>query len=198
MKFAIACGGTGGHLFPGLAIAELLRGRGHEVLLLISEKQIDAIAVWARTDFEIKRIAAIGMRSSWSPQIFPFALKFISGFLTCWNLFQSWRPSAILGMGGFTSTAPILAGRLLKTPTFIHESNAIPGKANRINAKLADTVLLGFAECGQYFAAEPFQVTGTPIRTILRRRVDREAATRNLRLTSGLQRVAVFGASQTA
>src|SRR5260221_1159361 len=198
MKFAIACGGTGGHLFPGLAIAELLRGRGHDVLLLISEKQIDAIAVRDRTDFEIKKIASVGMPSIWSPQIFPFAVKFISGFLTCWNLFRSWRPSAILGMGGFTSTAPILAGRLLKTPTFIHESNAIPGKANRINAKLADTVLLGFAECRQYFPGKPVQVTGTPIRTSLRGTVDRETATRNLRLKSGLQTVAVFGGSQGA
>src|SRR5258708_37005262 len=198
MKFAIACGGSGGHLFTGLAIAELLRGRGHEVLLLISEKQIDAIAVRDRTDFEIKKIASIGMPSIWSPQIFPFAVKFISGFLTCWNLFQSWRPSAILGMGGFTSTAPILAGRLLKTPTFIHESNAIPGKANRFNPKLAETVLLGFAECRQYFPAKPVQVTGTPIRTSLRGAVDRETATRNLRLKSGLQTVAVFGGSQGA
>jgi UDP-N-acetylglucosamine--N-acetylmuramyl-(pentapeptide) pyrophosphoryl-undecaprenol N-acetylglucosamine transferase len=198
MKFAIACGGTGGHLFPGLAIAELLRSRGHEVLLLISEKQIDAIAVRDRTDFEVKKIASIGMPSIWSPQIFPFAAKFASGFLTCWNLFRSWHPSAVLGMGGFTSTAPILAGRLLETPTFIHESNAIPGKANRINAKLADTVLLGFEECGKYFPAKPVQVTGTPIRTSLRGTVDRETAQRNLRLKPGLQTVAVFGGSQGA
>jgi UDP-N-acetylglucosamine--N-acetylmuramyl-(pentapeptide) pyrophosphoryl-undecaprenol N-acetylglucosamine transferase len=198
MKFAIACGGTGGHLFPGLAVAELLRARGHEVLLLISEKQIDAIAVRDRTDFEIRKIASIGMPRIWSPQIFPFATKFVGGFLTCLNLFRSWRPSAVLGMGGFTSTAPILAGRLLKTPTFIHESNAIPGKANRINAKLADTVLLGFAECGQYFPAKPFQVTGTPIRTSLRSTIDRETARRNLRLKSGLQTVAVVGGSQGA
>jgi UDP-N-acetylglucosamine--N-acetylmuramyl-(pentapeptide) pyrophosphoryl-undecaprenol N-acetylglucosamine transferase len=198
MKFAIACGGTGGHLFPGLAIAELLRSRGHEVLLLISEKQIDAIAVRDRTDFEIKKIASIGMPPIWSPQVFPFAAKFIAGFLTCWRLFRSWHPSAVLGMGGFTSTAPILAGRLFKTPTFIHESNAIPGKANRINAKLAHTVLLGFAECAQYFPTKPSHVTGTPIRSSLRGAVDRERATRNLRLKSGLQTVAVFGGSQGA
>ncbi len=198
MKFAIACGGTGGHLFPGLAVAEILRDRGHEVLLLISEKQIDAIAVRDRNDFEIKRIASIGMPSIWSPTIFPFASKFISGFLTCLKLFRSWQPSAILGMGGFTSTAPILAGRLLKKPTFIHESNAIPGKANRINAKLADTVLLGFAECGKYFPEKPYQVTGTPIRTSLRSTVDRESTARNLRLKPGLQTVAIIGGSQGA
>jgi UDP-N-acetylglucosamine--N-acetylmuramyl-(pentapeptide) pyrophosphoryl-undecaprenol N-acetylglucosamine transferase len=198
MKFAIACGGTGGHLFPGLAVAEILQERGHEVLVLISEKQIDAIAVRDRSEFQIEKIASIGMPPIWSLQIFPFAAKFVSGFLTCWNLFRSWRPSAVLGMGGFTSTAPILAGRLLKTPTFIHESNAIPGKANRINAKLADTALLGFAECGKYFPEKPFQVTGTPIRNSLRGTVDREAAARSLRLKSGLQTVAIIGGSQGA
>src|SRR3981189_2846579 len=187
MKFAIACGGTGGHLFPGLAVAELLRARGHEVLLLISEKQIDAIAVRNRTDFEIKKIASIGMPRIWSPQIFPFAAKFVGGFLTCLNLFRSWRPSAVLGMGGFTSTAPILAGRLLKTPTFIHESNAIPGKANRINAEPLDPVLLGFAEFGQYFPAKPFQVTRTPFRPRRRAPAPPRASPRNLRLKSGLQ-----------
>ncbi len=56
MKVAIACGGTGGHLFPGLAVAEVLKNRGHEVLLLISEKQIDTIAVGNRTEFRVQKI----------------------------------------------------------------------------------------------------------------------------------------------
>jgi UDP-N-acetylglucosamine--N-acetylmuramyl-(pentapeptide) pyrophosphoryl-undecaprenol N-acetylglucosamine transferase len=198
MKFAIACGGTGGHLFPGLAVAEILRARGHEVLLLISEKQIDTIAIRDRPDFQIKRIASIGMPSIWSLQVFPFVAKFGSGFFACWSLFRSWQPSAVLGMGGFTSTAPILAGRLLKIPTFIHESNAIPGRANRINANLANMVLLGFAECVKYFPEKPTQVTGTPIRTGLQKAVDREAVSRNLRLKPGLQTVAVIGGSQGA
>jgi UDP-N-acetylglucosamine--N-acetylmuramyl-(pentapeptide) pyrophosphoryl-undecaprenol N-acetylglucosamine transferase len=198
MKFAIACGGTGGHLFPGLAVAEVLRGRGHDVLLVISEKQIDAIAVRDRSDFQIKKIASIGMPAIWSPQIFPFVAKFATGFFACWNLFRSWRPAAVLGMGGFTSTAPILAGRLLKVPTFIHESNAIPGKANRINARLADMVLLGFAECAKFFPEKPTQVTGTPIRTGLQNPVDRETMARKLRLKPGLQTIAVIGGSQGA
>ena len=56
MNVVIACGGTGGHLFPGLAVAEVLKSRGHEVLLLISEKQIDAIAVRDRTEFRVEKI----------------------------------------------------------------------------------------------------------------------------------------------
>ncbi len=70
-------------------------------------------------------------------------------------------------MGGFTSTAPILAGRSRKIPTFVHESNAIPGKANKLNARLVTRVLLGFEECAQHFPAGKCDVTGTPIRTSL-------------------------------
>ena len=77
-------------------------------------------------------------------------------------------------MGGFTSTGPILAGRMTGLPTFIHESNAIPGKANRLNALLSKKVLLGFEECARYFPNKVLEVTGTPIRDSLRSPVDRE------------------------
>ena len=66
-------------------------------------------------------------------------------------LYRDFQPRAVLGMGGFTSTAPILAGRSRKMPTFVHESNAIPGKANKLNARLVTRVLLGFEECAQIF-----------------------------------------------
>jgi len=134
MNVAIACGGTGGHLFPGLAVAEVLRDRGHDVLLLISEKQIDSLAVRDRTDFKIERIPAVGLPRFLSPEIVPFTSKFLNGLFACRRAFRSFSPQAVLGMGGFTSTAPILAARWSKIPTMIHESNAIPGKANRINA----------------------------------------------------------------
>ncbi|MBM3857681.1 MAG: undecaprenyldiphospho-muramoylpentapeptide beta-N-acetylglucosaminyltransferase, partial [Verrucomicrobia bacterium] len=60
-NFIIACGGTGGHLFPGLAVAEVLHERGHEVLLLVSEKEIDAVALKNRTEFRIEKLPSIGM-----------------------------------------------------------------------------------------------------------------------------------------
>ena len=70
------------------------------------------------------------------------------------GIYRSFRPDAVLGMGGFTSTGPILAGRIAGLPTFIHESNAIPGKANRLNALLSKKVLLGFEECARCFPNE--------------------------------------------
>ena len=72
MKVAIACGGTGGHLFPGLAVAEVLKNRGHEVLLLISEKQIDTIAVGNRKECRIPKLPADGLTKLASIQFFLF------------------------------------------------------------------------------------------------------------------------------
>ena len=101
-------------------------------------------------------------------------------------------------MGGFTSTAPILAGRLAGLPAFIHESNAIPGKANLLNARLSDKVLIGFAECGRHFPKSALEVTGTPIRSSLRAPVNRKDALRNLGLDENRKTVLVVGGSQGA
>jgi UDP-N-acetylglucosamine--N-acetylmuramyl-(pentapeptide) pyrophosphoryl-undecaprenol N-acetylglucosamine transferase len=198
MNVVIACGGTGGHVFPGLAVAEALKGRGHQVLLLISEKQIDAIAVRDRNEFRIEKIPAVGLPALFSVQFFSFATKFLNGFAACRRIYRSFSPDAVLGMGGFTSTGPILAGRMAGLPTFIHESNAIPGKANRLNAWLSKRVLLGFEECARRFPDAAVEVTGTPIRNSLKRPVDRTQALDNLRLKSGLQTVLVMGGSQGA
>lgn len=198
MNVVIACGGTGGHLFPGLAVAEVLKSRGHEILLLISEKQIDATAVRDRKEFRIEKIAAVGLPRLFSIHVFPFAQKFLNGLAACRRIYRSFRPDAVLGMGGFTSTGPILAGRMAGLPTFIHESNAIPGKANRLNAWLSKKVLLGFEECARFFPDVTVVVTGTPIRNSLQRPVDRQEALNNLRLKSGLQTVLVMGGSQGA
>jgi UDP-N-acetylglucosamine--N-acetylmuramyl-(pentapeptide) pyrophosphoryl-undecaprenol N-acetylglucosamine transferase len=198
MNVAIACGGTGGHLFPGLAVAEVLKNRGHEVLLLISEKQIDAIAVGNRKEFRIQKIPAVGLTKLVSLRFFSFFAKFLNGLLACLRTYRSFKPDVVLGMGGFTSTAPILAGRLNGLPTFIHESNAIPGKANRLNALLSRKVLLGFEECARCFPNKPVEVTGTPIRDSLRRPVDRSEALKNMRLKSDLRTVLVMGGSQGA
>src|SRR5208282_2247707 len=198
MNVVIACGGTGGHLFPGLAVAEVLQSRGHEVLLLISEKQIDATAVRDRKEFRIEKIPAVGLPTLFSAQVFSFVSKFLNGFAACRRIYRSFGPDAVLGMGGFTSTGPILAGRMAGLPTFIHESNAIPGRANRLNAFLSTEVLLGFEECSRYFPKKVVEVTGTPIRESLKTPVDRERALQNLRLKSGLRTILVMGGSQGA
>jgi UDP-N-acetylglucosamine--N-acetylmuramyl-(pentapeptide) pyrophosphoryl-undecaprenol N-acetylglucosamine transferase len=198
MRFVIAAGGTGGHLFPGLAVGEVLLARGHEVMLLISEKEIDAVATQGTKGFRIEKLAGTGMPKLFSPAIVGFAWRFWKGLRRCKALFREWKPAAVLGMGGFTSTAPILAGRSCKVPTFVHESNAIPGRANRFNARRVTKVLLGFAECARHFPNAACEVTGTPIRSALTGPVDKAAALAAFGLNPGRTTLLVMGGSQGA
>ncbi len=197
-NIAIACGGTGGHLFPGLAVAEVLRARGHRVLLVVSEKEIDALALRGHDDLERITMPSVGMPGIFSPKMIPFVWRFLRGFVACRRAFRRFAPDAVLGMGGFTSTAPILAGRLLGVPAFLHESNAIPGKANLLNARFCRAVLLGFEDCARHFPAARTEVCGTPVRASLRAPVDRSSALAAFGLSADRLTLAVMGGSQGA
>jgi UDP-N-acetylglucosamine--N-acetylmuramyl-(pentapeptide) pyrophosphoryl-undecaprenol N-acetylglucosamine transferase len=164
----IACGGTGGHLFPGIAVGEVLQSRGHEVTLLISEKKIDALAASGHSALKFEKMPFLAMPKPWSPQMPSFLLGVWRGLQQCKTLIRKHDTTAVLGMGGFTSFAPVLAGRQCKTRTLIHDSNAVPGKANKLTARFCDTILLGFEECGACFPPEkPKRVVGTPVRGAL-------------------------------
>ena len=198
MKFVIAAGGTGGHLFPGLAVGEVLLKRGHDVMIIVSEKEIDAVATSGRSEFKVEKVAGIGLQRKTPLGLVQFARKFYAGYQQCRKLFRQFQPDAVLGMGGFTSLAPILAGRGRGVPTFVHESNAIPGKANRLNARFCTAVLLGFEECAQHFPKSNCKVTGTPVRQSLTERVDRTSALAEFSLQPDRKTILVMGGSQGA
>ena len=197
MNAVIACGGTGGHLFPGIAVAEVLRDRGHEVMLLVSEKEIDALALSGRTNFRFEKLPTVGLPSPFSPAILGFIRRFYQSFSLCRSIYRKFKPQVVLGMGGFTSTAPVLAGRMRGVSTFIHESNAIPGKANRLTARMVRAVMLGFKECAPFFPKARTEVTGTPIRTELKP-LDLQVARQRLGLRADLPTLLVMGGSQGA
>src|SRR4051794_2840293 len=197
MNAVIACGGTGGHLFPGVAVAEALRQRGHEVILFVSEKEIDALALSGREQFRFEKLPTIGLPSVYSPAILGFVRRFNQSLALCRSIYRKFQPQVILGMGGFTSTAPVVAGRMRGIATFIHESNAIPGKANRMTARFVRAVLLGFKECAPFFPRVRTEVTGTPIRTDLIR-MDQTSAREKLGLRRDLTTMLIMGGSQGA
>jgi UDP-N-acetylglucosamine--N-acetylmuramyl-(pentapeptide) pyrophosphoryl-undecaprenol N-acetylglucosamine transferase len=197
-RVVIACGGTGGHLFPGLAVAETLKERGHEVLLIVSEKEIDTIALKAHPDFRAEKLPSVAMPSMLSPAFVRFLRRTWEGFVYCKNAYRKFRPSVVLGMGGFASTAPILAGRRQKLPTFIHESNAIPGRANKLTARFATRLLLGFSACAPFFPNRECVVTGTPVRRNLGSPLDRRAALAAFHLEENRRTLLVMGGSQGA
>ncbi|HEY5233180.1 MAG TPA: undecaprenyldiphospho-muramoylpentapeptide beta-N-acetylglucosaminyltransferase [Verrucomicrobiae bacterium] len=158
---AIACGGTGGHLFPGIAIAEELTKRGCRIALLISPKNVDQQAVKSANGMEVFTLPAVGLQNR---NYFSFAWSFWKSFHAARKMFKQHQPDAVLAMGGFTSAPPVLAAKKFGAKTFLHESNTIPGRANRFLARFVDEAFVGFPEAAARLKARKVSVTGTPVR----------------------------------
>ena len=194
VHIAIACGGTGGHLFPGLAVAEQLRARGVAVTILISPKEVDQQAVQSARGVEVVTLPAVALQRG-------RRLAFLRGFIQSWlaarKLFRHRRPDAVLAMGGFTAAPPVLAARSWRLKTFLHESNTIPGRANRWLARVVDQAFVGFPETAGRLAVKQVLVTGTPVRAEFQPR-DVAASRVALGLEPTRPVVLVMGGSQGA
>jgi len=158
---AIACGGTGGHLFPGLAVAGELRRRGCSITLLVSPKEVDQRGVKDVHDARVETLPAVGLSRGGG---IAFAHGFIRSYRASRRIFKSSPPGAVLAMGGFTGAPPVLAGRASGALTFLHESNTIPGRANRWLARVATQCFVGFPEASGRLPAKRVTTTGTPVR----------------------------------
>ena len=194
VSVAIACGGTGGHLFPGLAVADCLLQRNCKVTLLVSPKEVDQQALKNVTGMGIITLPAIGLTRN---RRLAFALAFIHSYRVARKHFKSNPPRAVLAMGGFTAAPPLLAGKRLGAASFLHESNTIPGRANRWLSRFADGAFVGFPTAAERLHNLNVTVTGTPVRKQLRARnapVCRQA----LGLDPARPVVLVMGGSQGA
>ena len=193
-RIAIACGGTGGHLFPGLAIAEQLVRRDCSVVLLVSPKEVDQQGVRQAGAVEVLTLPAVALtRGHW--------LAFVRGFTQSYRAartaFSSRPPKAALAMGGFTSAPPLLAAKRLGARTFLHESNTIPGRANRWLARVVDGAFCGFPSTVRRLRHRHVTVTGTPVRSQFSPR-DAGACRAALGLDPARPVILVMGGSQGA
>ncbi len=199
LRIIIACGGTGGHLFPGIAVAQELRALGHRPLLLISRKQVDSAGSGKYPELEFLPVPAIAKPPTFSLRMLPFLWLFLRTLLSSVMLVHREKADAVLGMGGFTSLAPVLAGFLLRRRTFIHDSNAIPGRANRLTARFCTAVLLGLKEAAAHLPGRPCLTVGTPVRDeLLKAQPSPRAARAALSLPADKPLLLVTGGSQGA
>ncbi len=195
-RFLISCGGTGGHLSPGISLAEGLKARGHEITLLISHKRVDSRLIEKYAQLNFERMP--GKPFSWQP--FKFVACVVSQLRAvafCLRLIARWRPDVIVGFGGFTSAPVILAGRLAHVPVALHESNRVPGLAIRTLGRFAARVYLplGVRLAGVRPAAA--RHAGQPVRQEISRQPRAEARA-VLGLDPNQQVLAVLGGSQGA
>ena len=156
MKIIVACGGTGGHAFPGLAVAEELRSRGHEVTVWDSGRDIES-SVMKRWDGDIF--------STGARQLHPKnALAILRSLFRCRSQMKKSRPDALLAMGSYSSLPPVLAARWCKVPVYLHEANTVPGKAVDFLSRFARTVAVSFEMTSRCLPLAHTVRTGLPIR----------------------------------
>lgn len=166
-RFIIAGGGTGGHLFPALAIAETLQALGAKIHFVGSKYGLEA-NVLSKRQFEhtllnIRGFSRhISIRSVFRNILFPF--RFIISFIKSYFLLKDFKPHAVIGTGGYSSGLPLLSAVLLSIPTLIHEQNSFPGITTRKLASKVNIVCLATPDSAKYFDNENYVITGNPVR----------------------------------
>lgn len=157
MKVVVACGGTGGHAFPGLAVAEELRRRGHEVAVWASGRDIES-----------------SVMKSWNGPVFSTyarplrlvnALSLLRSLMRCRRKMKHARPDVLLAMGSYSSLPPVLAARSRGVPIYLHEANTVPGKAVEFLARFAKAVAISFDMTARHLAGVRTVRTGLPVRS---------------------------------
>lgn len=160
-------GGTGGHLYPGVAMAgEFLRQRPEtQVLFLVSSRKIDQQILtqegWPYINLPIKNLRGFSWRTAGA------MLSLIQSIKQAMGIIRRYRPSLIVGLGAYPSVPGLVAGKLCGIPLMIHEQNIFPGAANRLLSRWAKRIFLSYAETEKYLggaAQDKIIVTGNPVR----------------------------------
>ncbi len=165
MRLVIAGGSTGGHLFPGIAVAEefLSWESGNEVMFIGTEKGIEA-RILPRLGFRLECIAAAGIRGKGLRSRLKGVAMLLFGYVQARRVMQKFRPDRVLGVGGYASGPVVLAAAGMGIRRFIHEQNAIPGFTNRVLARFVGRIFISLAESERFFPGEKVLLTGNPIR----------------------------------
>lgn len=193
MRALIASGGTGGHFYPGYALARELAARGHENLFLLRKgdpagPRLDSFGLpW--TELELS-----GLPRRPSTAWFTLPFKTSRALWRVRSIVRAWRPDVVVGMGGYLTLPAALAGFARGVPVVLHESNTVLGLANRLARPLSAAVALGLPSADGTGAV----LTGTPLREELLERGDSAAARKALGLDAALPTVLVLGGSQGA
>lgn len=193
-RVMLAGGGTGGHLYPGLAVAEKLRQRGVECSFVGTRRGIEARVV-PEQGFPIHLIQARGLAGKPWQKLWALALLGW-GTLQSLRLLGRHRPQLILSTGGYVCAPLLLAAAVRRLPVVMLEQNALPGKVNRKLGGLARRICLSFEESRRFFPADRCVVTGNPVRGEILD-ADRESARRHFAL-GDRPCLLITGASQGA
>ena len=195
-RIIIAGGGTGGHIFPAVAIANAIKKL---------EPQTEILFIGAKGKMEMEKIPEAGYkiigltiagynRSSLIRNI-SLPLKLAQSFLQVTGILRAFKPDAVLGVGGYSSFPVLRLAQTRKIPTFIHESNSLPGRSNIMLGKRATKIFVAAEGMEKYFPAKKIVITGNPVRNIFSEKISKKEALNFFGLKPELKTVFVIGGS---
>ena len=165
---AITGGGTGGHIFPIVAVVQELRERGFNDFIWIGQKGGKEEGWAKRIGVSFKGIPSGKLRRYFSLKNFLDLFKIFAGFIKSLLILRRYNIDILFSKGGFVSVPPVIAARIYGIPVATHESDITPGLANRINSKFSKIIFLSFEETKRYFKNCRTSLTGNPIRSIIK------------------------------
>ena len=165
IRLVITGGGTGGHLFPGIAVAEKIMAErpGSEVLFIGTDRQVDS-RVLAEKPFRTAALKCQGLKGKSFFAAFNALLQLPMAFFKAIAILRKFGPDLVLGVGGYVTGPVVLAAKILGIPSCIHEQNSVPGLANKLVGHFADRIFLSIPGSESYFPRDRAILTGNPVR----------------------------------
>ncbi len=193
MRIAIAGGGTGGHLFPGIAIAEefLKRDAQNRVIFIGTKKGIEH-RILGTLGYELKLIDVEGLKGRGLKALIKGAYAIPNSMWQSRSILADFSPDVVIGVGGYASGPAVITAWLMGIPTAIAEQNALAGNTNRILGKFVDQIFLTYEQSKTLFAADKVFVTGNPVRAAFAAGLNESRAKKQGR------QIFIFGGSQGA
>ena len=175
MRVLIAGGGTGGHLFPAIALAEAFMKKSGEnqVRFITTQRALDS-QLLAERGFSFMPLKMEGLKGKGASGKLRSLYQLPGAFSRSLKIIGEYRPEMVLGVGGYVSGPVVLAAWRKRVPCAVQEQNSIPGITNRLLGKVADRVFLAFEESGAFFPKSKIRITGNPIRKELKKVAFRE------------------------
>jgi UDP-N-acetylglucosamine--N-acetylmuramyl-(pentapeptide) pyrophosphoryl-undecaprenol N-acetylglucosamine transferase len=195
MKLIVTGGGTGGHLFPGISLAQAMMHAypGCEVLFIGTERKVDKNAL-SNLDFETMTIKSHGIKGKGILGMIKALLHQPIALWEAVKVIRKFKPDLVFGVGGYITGPVILAARLLGVSTCIHEQNSIPGLANKLLGHIADRIFVSLPGSEKYFPAHKTILSGNPVRPEIIRAAEEQKTTADKEYSTLL----VLGGSQGA
>jgi len=196
LRFLVSGGGTGGHIFPAIAIANEIRLRQPDAIIefvgAMNRMEMEKVPA---EGYKIHGIWISGFQRSLSLKNLLFPLKVLTSIASCYNILKSFKPDAVIGTGGFASGPLLKVACWLKIPTLIQEQNSYAGVTNKLLGQKVNSICLGFEKAKEYFPASKTVLTGNPVRQSILNLADRKQSIESLKLDPTKKIILIIGGS---